>query len=226
MMSMMSMMSRIPSDCSNTPVRTEGQPTAGPVLARDNTPSALDTRESALPIGIIAFIGAQAYLKADDHVERDPSDELRDLPSLSSYNQLQSSSGPEAGMNMSLNEDIATTSTSQPHISHNQFPVPVLDERDIYLLPESQGKSPSSRSNTLSSFTEDASEVEGDEITDSLQDLNFYDFSAFSRQSLSSENQIEDALALRVFPPMQQQLVDGIMKDFWAIFDQDEEPLL
>jgi hypothetical protein len=84
----------------------------------------------------------------------------------------------------------------------------------------------SSRTNTLSSFTEDDTDWGEDEMTGSLRDFHFSGFSELSRESLSSQDQIKDTLTRRVFSPMQQQLIDRIMKEFWAIFDQERDAIL
>jgi hypothetical protein len=93
-------------------------------------------------------------------------------------------------------------------------------------LPTENSDSFSSRTNTLSSFTEDDTDCGEDEITGSLRDFHFPGFSEFSREGLSSQEQIKDALARRVFSPMQEQLIDRIMKEFWAIFDQERDAIL
>ncbi|PMD50679.1 uncharacterized protein K444DRAFT_274932 [Hyaloscypha bicolor E] len=82
------------------------------------------------------------------------------------------------------------------------------------------------RNNTLSSFTEDDTDWGEDEITGSLQDLHFADFSAFSQESLFSQDQMNETLMRPVFSPMKEELIDRIMKEFWAIFDQESGTIL
>jgi hypothetical protein len=82
------------------------------------------------------------------------------------------------------------------------------------------------RNNTLSSFTEDDTDWGEDEIAGSLQDLHFTDFSAFSREGLFSQDQMNETLMRPVFSPMKEELIDRIMKEFWAIFDQESGTIL
>jgi hypothetical protein len=82
------------------------------------------------------------------------------------------------------------------------------------------------RNNTLSSFTEDDTDWGEDEITGSLQDLHFADFSAFSQEGLFSQDQMNETLMRPVFSPMKEELIDRIMKEFWAIFDQESGTIL
>jgi hypothetical protein len=77
------------------------------------------------------------------------------------------------------------------------------------------------RNNTLSSFTEDDTDWGEDESTGSLQDLHFADFSPFSQEGLISQDQMKETLMRPVFSPVREELVDRIMKEFWAIFDQE-----
>jgi len=77
------------------------------------------------------------------------------------------------------------------------------------------------RNNTLSSFAEDDTDWGEDEITGSLQDLHFADFSAFSQEGLFSQDQMNETLMRPVFSPMKEELIDRIMKEFWAMFDQE-----
>jgi len=77
------------------------------------------------------------------------------------------------------------------------------------------------RNNTLSSFTEDDTDWGEDEIAGSLQDLHFADFSAFSQEGLFSQDQMNETLIRPVFSPIKEELIDRIMKEFWAIFDLD-----
>jgi hypothetical protein len=82
------------------------------------------------------------------------------------------------------------------------------------------------RNNTLSSFTEDDTDWGEDEIAGSLQDLHFTDFSAFSQEGLFSQDQVNETLMRPVFSPMKEELIDRIMKEFWAIFDQESGTIL
>jgi hypothetical protein len=82
------------------------------------------------------------------------------------------------------------------------------------------------RNNTLSSFTEDDTDWGEDEITGSLQDLHFADFSAFSQEGVFSQDQMNETLMRPVFSPMKEELIDRIMKEFWSIFDQESGTVL
>jgi hypothetical protein len=211
---------------SSTPwitTQVEGQPAAEPVLARGNHAHTLDAKKHLPPINIQTHQIVPALFKPKALVTLDGE------PSSSSCDQLERSSGTQPVFRASLEEDEQTTILPQPQISSHPSLLAVSDKSEIKPIPEVQSKSSSSRSNTLTSFTEEESDWGEDEITESLQDINFSDFSdlsAFARQGMSSDDQLEDTLTQRVFSPMQQQLIDRIMKEFWAIFDQEPEALL
>ncbi|KAE9363847.1 hypothetical protein N431DRAFT_356502 [Stipitochalara longipes BDJ] len=77
-----------------------------------------------------------------------------------------------------------------------------------------------SRNSSLTSFTEDNTESGEDEVTGSLQDLHFSDFSTISAECLLSQSQLDDSLVRPVLSPMKQELVERMMKEFWAYFEQ------
>jgi hypothetical protein len=97
---------------------------------------------------------------------------------------------------------------------------PLVNDKCLTIrAPSLQGAS-SSRNNTLSSFTEDDMESGEEEITGSLQDFYFSDFSTFSNEALLSQDRLKDNLARPVLSQMKQELIERIMTEFWAIFDQ------
>jgi hypothetical protein len=101
---------------------------------------------------------------------------------------------------------------------------PTLDEkRAIETMPSVDGGSSSSRSNTLSSFTEDETDWGEDEVINSVQDLDFSSFSSISQEDCLSQARVKDSLTRPVFSPMKQALIDRIMKEFWIIFNQETE---
>jgi hypothetical protein len=93
----------------------------------------------------------------------------------------------------------------------------------IKSLPSVHGESSSSRSNTLSSFTDDDSDWGDDEAYGSAHDLHFSSFSAFSSKVALSQEQVKDSLTHPVFSPMKKELINRLMKEFWVIFNQENE---
>jgi hypothetical protein len=78
----------------------------------------------------------------------------------------------------------------------------------------------SARTNTLSSFTEDDMDSGPDEITGSLQDFHFSDFSSLSNEGLLSQDQVRDTVTRPVLSQVKQDLISRIMNEFWALIDQ------
>jgi hypothetical protein len=102
---------------------------------------------------------------------------------------------------------------------------------DLPSSPMTNGKCPvvpswsvqdacASRNSSLTSFTEEDTESGDEDIAGSLQDLHFSDFSTISNEGLLSQGRTKDTLTRPVLSPMKQELVDRIMNEFWAIFDQ------
>jgi hypothetical protein len=135
--------------------------------------------------------------------------------------QFKNSSGIEPVLSAPQEEKRSTVDRSESQDPCSPLP-PILDDKiGVKPISSVQSESTSSQCDTLSSTTEEESDWGQDEITGSLQDLQFSDFSAFSREIMSSGGQNKDHLTRRVFSPMQQQLIDRLMKDFWATFDQE-----
>jgi hypothetical protein len=124
-----------------------------------------------------------------------------------------------------LREDSQTLATLPTQSSRRPSPPTLGDKSTIKPIPSVHDESSSSRSNTLSSFTDDNSDWGEDEANGSVQDLYFPGFSAFSQKEVLSQEQVKDSLTRPVFSPMKQELIDRIMKEFWVIFNQESEAI-
>jgi hypothetical protein len=138
------------------------------------------------------------------------------LEDSTSRDQLQISS---AGL---LKENQMLT-TCQMQDSDRPSSPNIDDKMAIEPMPSVEGGSSSSRSNTLSYFTEDETDWGEDEFNNSVQDLDFSSFSSISQEDCFSQAQVKDTLTRPVFSPMKQALIDRIMKEFWIIFNQETE---
>jgi hypothetical protein len=124
-----------------------------------------------------------------------------------------------------LREGNQTLTRCQTQEGSRRSSAPTLDDESATKpTPSVQGESSSSRSNTLSSFTEDDTDWGEDEIDGSVHDLHFSSFSAFSKEEVLSQ-EVKDSLMRPVFSPMKQKLIDRIMKEFWVIFNQESEAI-
>jgi hypothetical protein len=145
---------------------------------------------------------------------------------FSSCDQLQVSScgsDKERVTRVSCEEGVSTAvSDSQVHDSDIPSS-PTLNNKCTNEQSSSVQGEPSSRTNTLSSITEDDTDWGDDEITGSLQDLHFPGFSAFSKEKSPSQDLMKESLTQPIFSPMKQALTDRIMKEFWDIFNQESE---
>jgi hypothetical protein len=131
---------------------------------------------------------------------------------------LQTSSTP-------LREDNQTL-TTYPTQSFRRLSLPTYDDKSVVKPMRSiHGESSSSRSNTLSSFTDDDSDYGESEANGSVQDLYFSGFSAFSQKEFLFQEQVKDSLTQPVFSSMKQELIDRIMKEFWVMFNQESEAI-
>jgi hypothetical protein len=100
---------------------------------------------------------------------------------------------------------------------------PTLDTMPLEPIPSVEGGSSSSRSNTLSYFTEDETDWGEEEANNSGQEIYFSSFSSISQKDCLSQAQVKDSLTQPVFSPMKLALIDRIMKEFWIIFNQETE---
>jgi hypothetical protein len=197
--------------------------------ARDNhTPSpSLTFRENlALPCNSLidhALLETNILPPAESHVHQVPSGNIGHcsenlLDDSTSRDQLQISSAVLLKENQMLITCQMQDSDrpSSPHID---------DKMAIESMPSVEGGPSSSRSNTLSSFTEDETDWGEDEVTNSVQDLDFSGFSSISQEHCLSQARFKDSLTQPVFSPMKLALIDRIMKEFWIIFNQETESI-
>lgn len=122
-----------------------------------------------------------------------------------------------------LSKDEQTFTNCQMEDSDRPSSPTLDDTMAIEPIRSVNGGSSSSRSNTLSYFTEDETDWGEDEFNNSVQDLDFSNFSSISQEDCYSQAQVKDTLTRPVFSPMKQALIDRIMKEFWIIFNQETE---
>jgi hypothetical protein len=96
-------------------------------------------------------------------------------------------------------------------------------ERATLQTPTSFEENMSTRTNTLTSTADDDTDWGDDEMARSLKDLHFPEFSGFAGDDLGSNKQATENLTKPILAPLKEHLVDSLMKEFWAIFNQEVE---